>query len=138
MSRLRDSRIYCTHGGERADGCETTEKFSLCVDSMNLIIVFTLVILCSSAVANAETYMWTDDQGTVTFTDNPDRLPPHYSRSEQRGDNVINLIPTVENNGRRQDKKQLQATIPRNRIKSTIARAKQTTSPQGMLQPSRD
>ncbi|MHB8058012.1 MAG: DUF4124 domain-containing protein [Desulfuromonadaceae bacterium] len=45
---------------------------------MNRTILLLLLVLCCSAVADAVTYNWTDDQGVVNFTDNPDRIPAKY------------------------------------------------------------
>lgn len=114
------------------------ETFSLCGDVMKRIIVFTLVLLCGAAVANTEIYTWTDDQGVVTFTDNPDRLSSRYSSKAQREENVIIRPPTVQKKIRKQGTKKLQATVPRNRIKSIVARAKPTTTSQRKLQPSKE
>lgn len=95
--------------------------------SASLTIMFTLLILCSAAVTKAETYTWTDDQGTVTFTDNPARLPSHYGSSVQMEEDAIIRIPPVQKKSG--SRTTLQATIPRNRIKATLAGVKQTASP---------
>jgi len=45
---------------------------------MNRTILLSLLILCSAAVADAETYNWTDDLGVVNFTDDPAQIPAKY------------------------------------------------------------
>ena len=45
---------------------------------MKRAIILSLLVLCSAAVANAETYKWTDDQGVVSSTDDPAQIPSRY------------------------------------------------------------
>ncbi len=40
--------------------------------------IFMLLVLCSAAVADAETYKWINDRGVVGFTDNPALIPHKY------------------------------------------------------------
>jgi Domain of unknown function (DUF4124) len=40
--------------------------------------VFVLLILWTAALTGAETYKWTDDKGTVSFTDDPALIPSRY------------------------------------------------------------
>jgi len=45
---------------------------------MKRTIILSLLILCSAAVADAETYKWTDDQGVVSSTDDPAQILSRY------------------------------------------------------------
>jgi Fe-Mn family superoxide dismutase len=45
---------------------------------MKRTIILSLLILCSVAVADAETYKWTDDQGVVRSSDDPAQIPSRY------------------------------------------------------------
>lgn len=92
---------------------------------MKRLIFFPLLILCNAAVANAEIYTWTDDQGVVIFTDNPDHAPSRFSGiTKSDGIIYIHTIATHKNPGRA-GKTRLQAIIPKNRINSTFPRVKQ-------------
>lgn len=42
--------------------------------------ILMLLILCSAAVADAETYKWINDRGVVSFTDNPALIPHKYRK----------------------------------------------------------
>lgn len=99
---------------------------------MKRMIILTLFILISAAIANAETYTWTDDQGVVTFTDNPTRIPSSYGSRAKTGAEITKRPPSAHNSIRKQGTYKLQAAIPRNRI---VARSKQTGSSQGLPQP---
>jgi hypothetical protein len=85
------------------------------------ILIFPLVILFSAAVVDAEIYSWTDDQGVVTFTDNPARIPSRYSSSAQKGEDNIIRIPKVRKESRKPVGKRAQAAIPHNRARSVAA-----------------
>jgi len=75
-----------------------------------------LLILCSTVVADAETYKWIDDQGVVSFTDNP-ALIPHKYRSKALNELKMKDTPAA----RERDEKKLQnelATPPADRMQS--------------------
>jgi hypothetical protein len=42
------------------------------------MILPVLILCCSAATADAGTYKWTNDQGVVSFTDNPALIPSRY------------------------------------------------------------
>ena len=100
---------------------------------MKRIILFSLLLLCSAALVKAEIYTWTDEQGVVTYTDNPARIPSRYGTRAQSGEIITIRSPTVLKGVRRSGNKQLQATIPHNRIKSIQQSSEQqNTVPLGM------
>lgn len=88
---------------------------------MKRFIIFPLLILGTAAVVNAEVYTWTDEQGVVTFTDDPDKIPARISGSQKSGD-VVSIQTPKAQQGLRTRGTKLSAAIPRNRIKSTPAR----------------
>lgn len=74
---------------------------------MKQTIILSLLVLCSAAVADAETYKWTDDQGVVSSTDDPAQIPSRY-RSKAL---TVEDIPI-----RKQEKitRRTGVTVPRN------------------------
>lgn len=78
---------------------------------MNRTLLLSLLILCSAAVADAETYNWTDDQGVVNFTDDPGQIPAKYrSKALKKVKDITVPSPT-----RQQEEKVLkdELTTPR-------------------------
>lgn len=97
---------------------------------MKWLMIFSLLILCGSAAVGAEIYTWTDDKGTVTFTDNPARIPASTSNRTRSGEHDSIRPPTVRKAPRKQGNKKLQAIIPENRTNSkAAAEAKQKQVP---------
>ncbi len=97
---------------------------------MKQLMIYSLLMLCIAVVADAEIYTWTDDQGVVTFTDNPARIPSRISGSTKSGD-VISIHTLKTQKGfRKQGKTKLHATIPTNRVRSiAAAKAEQKAAP---------
>ncbi|MDD2582496.1 MAG: DUF4124 domain-containing protein [Desulfuromonadaceae bacterium] len=91
---------------------------------MKRTMILPLLILCSAAVADAETYKWTDDQGVVSFTDDPALIPSRYRSKALKGEDN-----TSRNRTRELEEKRLrdELTIP-DRLQSPPARP-------GMHQP---
>ena len=91
---------------------------------MKHLILIPLFIVCFAIVAYAEIYTWTDAQGTVTFTDNPNRIPARYNGSIKNGEiiSVQSIKPQEALRLGRNTK--LKATVPGNRVKS-VADARQ-------------
>jgi len=48
------------------------------------LFLFFLVLLAPRVSISAEIYRWTDDKGTVHFTDDPTRIPERYSHQGER------------------------------------------------------
>lgn len=88
---------------------------------MKRIMMIQLMILCCATVVNADIYTWTDDQGTVTFTDNPARVPVRSSGITQAGTKKSLRIPRQHKEIRKHGKRWSQAVIPGNRAKSVAA-----------------
>jgi uncharacterized protein DUF4124 len=95
-------------------------------------MILPLLILCSAALVHAETYTWTDNQGVVTYTDNPARIPSRYSGRTQVGEKIIIRSPKIHKEYGQNGKKRPQAAIPGNRIKSIQSRIQQNAVPLGM------
>jgi hypothetical protein len=55
---------------------------------MKKAMIYTMLIICSTAAANAETYRWTDDQGVIGFTDDPGQIPFKYRSTAHSGDDI--------------------------------------------------
>lgn len=94
---------------------------------MKRILMIPLLILYCATVVNADIYTWTDEQGTVTYTDNPARNPARSSGRTQAGTKTSLHIPKQQKEIRKHGKRWSQAVIPAGRAKSvaaTIARQK--------------
>ena len=104
---------------------------------MKHLMIFSLLILRSVAVVDAEVYTWTDEQGMVTFTDNPASIPSHVSGSKKSGDVVfIKILTAHKGLGTRGTK--LQAAIPENRVKSIAARVQKEELPVDTLSEAKE
>jgi len=100
---------------------------------MKRLLVVPLLILCCTAVVEAEVYTWTDDQGVVTYTDNPARIPARFSGRTQAGEKIIIHSPKVRKEITKHGKTWPHAAIPSNRVKSIAAeRALQKAVPPEM------
>lgn len=94
---------------------------------MKRTIILTLLVLCSAAMADAETYKWTDGQGVVSFTDNPALIPHRYrSKALKMKDK-----PTA----REQEEKTLQYELTTPPDVTTDESVKPTPAPPSMKQP---
>jgi hypothetical protein len=109
---------------------------------MKHVTIFTLCMLCCSAIATAEVYTWTDDQNVVIFTDNPARIPSRYSSSMQMSKDGIIRIPGVQKKIRMSERKMLQAIVPTNRLQPDVVTPMQiplgnkaTPTPSDLTQP---
>lgn len=94
---------------------------------MKHLILFPLFLflVCLPIVAHAEIYTWTDDQGTVTFTDNPNQIPARYNSSRKSGEIILIQAVKPQEAPRLGRNTKLKAAIPGNRVKS-VAAARQT------------
>lgn len=91
-----------------------------------IIIIPLLILLCATGV-NADIYTWTDEQGTVTFTDNPALIPDRSSDRTETRKQKNTPLPRQQKKIIKRGKRWSQAVIPGNRAKSvaaTIARQK--------------
>ncbi len=97
---------------------------------MKRTILLSLLVLCSAAVADAETYNWTDDQGVVNFTDDPAQIPAKYRSKALKKVKDI----TVPSTTRQQEEKVLkdELTTPRS---VTTPDSGPSPAPQDMQQP---
>lgn len=59
---------------------------------LNTALVLAITFAGASAPADAETYTWTDETGTVNFTDNPSSVPRKYRKKLKR----IQDVPSDE------------------------------------------
>jgi Domain of unknown function (DUF4124) len=92
---------------------------------MKRILIISLLILYCATVVNADIYTWTDEQGTVTYTDNPNLISDSSSDRTQAGKKTSLRIPKKQNIIRKHGKKWSQAVIPGNRVKSVAAKIAQ-------------
>lgn len=88
---------------------------------MKRILIIPLLILYCATVVNADIYTWTNDQGTVTYTDNPALIPVRSSGITQAGTKTSLRIPKKQKEIRKHGKSWSQAVIPGNRTKSVAA-----------------
>jgi uncharacterized protein DUF4124 len=88
---------------------------------MKPTLVFPLLILCCATVVDAEVYTWTDEQGTVIYTDNPARIPARLSGRTQAGGEKTIRSPKVQKEITKHGKTWPHAAIPGNRVKSIAA-----------------
>jgi hypothetical protein len=59
------------------------------------VIFFALVMTVAFSNAHAETYSWTDEQGTIHFTEDPGRIPNKF-RSKALKKEEMNSVPEEE------------------------------------------
>jgi hypothetical protein len=64
--------------------------------AMKRTMILPLLLLCSAAVADAETYKWIDDQGVVSFTDDPNLIPSRYRSKALRDEGITIRSPKVQ------------------------------------------
>jgi Domain of unknown function (DUF4124) len=62
---------------------------------MKRAMILPLLIICSAAAANGGTYKWTDDQGVVSFTDDPSLIPSRYHKKAVKVQDVPSRDPKV-------------------------------------------
>jgi len=65
---------------------------------MKRTMILPLLILSIAAVADAETYKWTNDQGVVSFTDDPALIPSRYRSKALRGEDITTRNPRFRRN----------------------------------------
>jgi hypothetical protein len=56
---------------------------------MRFTLLLVILVFSFSGLSNADTYQWTDNQGVVNFTDNPDNVPKKYRTK-------IKVTPSVD------------------------------------------
>jgi Skp family chaperone for outer membrane proteins len=60
------------------------------------LLLLLLLVFCFSGSANADTYQWTDSQGVVNFSDNPENVPKKY-RSKVKVTPSVDSTPNAPN-----------------------------------------
>lgn len=60
---------------------------------MKPILLLTAVLLLISQPASGQLYEWTDENGSVNFTDNPDSVPAKYRNRVRTRESVDNEAP---------------------------------------------
>ena len=88
---------------------------------MKQLLIIPLLILYCATVVNADIYTWTDEQGTVTYTDDPSRIPARNTGKTEAGKKKPIPIPRKQQEIRKHGKRWSQAVIPSNRAKSVAA-----------------
>lgn len=88
---------------------------------MKQLLIIPLLILYCATVVNADIYTWTDEQGTVTYTDDPSQIPARHSGRTEAGKKKSIPIPRQQQEIRKHGKRWSQAVIPSNRAKSVAA-----------------
>jgi len=83
---------------------------------MKQIMLFLLIILCSTSGAVAETYKWTNDQGVVGFTDDPSMIPSQYRSKALKGENTTIRSTKVQKELRKKKGTKRQGEIRKPRI----------------------
>jgi len=58
----------------------------------SFLAVLLLVLLCST-IASGQLYEWTDDRGSVSFTDDPDRIPAKYRNRAKPREETMKEAP---------------------------------------------
>ena len=102
---------------------------------MKQIMILLLIILCSAAVAVAETYKWTSDQGVVGFTDDPSMIPSQYRSKALKGENTTNRSTKVRKELRK--KKATKRQIRKLRILVQAGSSLPQSAPLLIQQPSK-
>ncbi|MDR3579618.1 MAG: DUF4124 domain-containing protein [Oryzomonas sp.] len=62
---------------------------------MKKAMILPLLILCSAAVADAGVYKWANDQGVVSFSDNPAQIPSRYRSKAMKVEEDTSFDPKV-------------------------------------------
>ena len=99
---------------------------------MKLPIILSLLILCNAAVADADTYKWTNAQGVVSYTDDPASIPPIYRRTALKVEGLSTHTRQQEEKALRDELTTPLQVTPSNRGQSTpAAPGKQQPAPLG-------
>jgi hypothetical protein len=80
---------------------------------ITLVLVLTLFTATS---LNAETYSWTDSRGVVSFTDDPNVIPPKYRGKSKKSDDITIRNPKVQQELKDQEERARQEEQNRPRI----------------------
>lgn len=78
-------------------------------------IVLTM-ILGNVMYASADTYTWTDDKGTVNFTDDSTLIPSKYRSKATKGEDITIRNPKVQQELKEQEERAREDEINRPRI----------------------
>ena len=102
---------------------------------MKRIMILLLLILCSVAAVDAETYKWIDSKGVVSFTDDPAMIPSRYRNKALMGEYNSIRSTKVQQHQKTQKKKKRQVKHRPPRIATTSDRVQTKPVPLGMWQP---
>lgn len=102
---------------------------------MKRIMILLLIILCSAAVAVAETYKWTNDQGVVGFTDDPSMIPSQYRSKALKGENTTIRSTKVQKELRKKKGTKRQGEIRKLRILVPTGNSRTKSAPLLIQQP---
>ena len=86
---------------------------------MTRITVVLVLTLFSALSLNAETYTWTDKKGVVSFTDDPNVIPPQYRGKAKKSDDITIRNPKVQQDLKSQEERARQEEQNRPRIVPT-------------------
>ena len=85
---------------------------------MKKIVIVIAIFLWMASTANADTYMWTDDKGVVSFTDDISLVPLKYRAHARKRADITIHNPLVQQELKEQEKKAMDE-LNRPRITST-------------------
>lgn len=83
---------------------------------MTRITVVLVLALFAALSVNAETYTWTDSKGVVSFTDDPNSIPPKYRDKTKKSDDITIRNPKVQQELKDQEERARQDEQNRPRI----------------------
>lgn len=83
---------------------------------MKSIVIVLALLLYMAPSAQAETYTWTDDRGVISFTDDPNMIPPKYRVKAKQREDITIRNPVVQKELTEQENKAIQEERNRPRI----------------------
>jgi hypothetical protein len=69
------------------------------------MILATMTIMCLVAVANSQTYRWTDDRGVVSFSDDLNDVPAKYRQKVIKQEDITIRNPQVREELKQQEER---------------------------------
>jgi hypothetical protein len=78
---------------------------------MKIVILASMTLMCLVAVANGQTYRWTDDRGVVSFTDNLNDVPAKYRQKVIKQEDITIRNPQVREELKQQEERAHQEEV---------------------------
>jgi uncharacterized protein DUF4124 len=100
-----ESRAVSQVQGRAAGACKWSNEIMIRFN----VTIFAVILAVSFSIAHAETYTWTDEQGTIHFTEDPGRVPEKIRKTLRREE--TNSAPEEESTSEVPSAKAPEATL---------------------------